>query len=80
MWIFDDEAARLIRPGAWTFGSLSTRKSLGCSSEQLAALLIGRVEVVGFTAQAPSSNVSAPGCLIENRMFDWLETKLRSRS
>jgi hypothetical protein len=31
------------------FGSQSTRKALACSSEQLAALLNGRAEVVGFT-------------------------------
>jgi hypothetical protein len=61
-------------------GSLSTRKSLAWSSEHLAALLNGRAEVVGFTAQEPSSTVSRPGRLTENRMFDWLKTQLRSRS
>ena len=61
-------------------GSLSTRKSLAWSSEQLAALLNRRAEVVGFTAQERSSNVSRPGRLTVNRMFDWLEIQLRSRS
>ena len=61
-------------------GPLSTRKVLAWSSEQPAALLTGRAEVVGLTAQKPSSTVSRPGRLTENRMFDWLETQLRSQS
>ena len=32
-------------------------------------------EVVGFTAQEPSSTVSRPGRLTKNRIFDWLETQ-----
>jgi hypothetical protein len=37
-------------------GSLSTRKGLAWSSEQLAALLNCRAEVVGFTGQGSSSH------------------------
>jgi hypothetical protein len=62
-------------------GSLSTRKGLVWPSEQLAALLNGRAEVVGFTAQEGALiHFSRPGRLNENRMFDWLETQLRSQS
>ena len=53
-------------------------KGLAWSSEQLAALLDARTDVVGFTAQEPSSTVNRPGRLTENRIFDWLETQLRS--
>ena len=64
------------RRGPWV---AVTRKGLAWSSEQLAALLNGRAEVVGFTAQeGASSTVSRPGRLTEKGMFDCLEQRSRS--